>query len=123
VTGSPTGGVELTELVAGGWQLRPWPVAHADLDEVLAERYPPEQVDAERMARLDGWSRGDLLGFAVRDITTGASVAEGLVVVSPQGHASVAVRPRLDHLAAGVDGPVEDVVRRWVTGALGLTLT
>lgn len=122
MTGPPTAGVEPTELVAGSWQLRPWPVAHADLNDLVAERYPPGQVDAERTARLEGWRRGDLLGFAVREITSGASVAEALVVVTPQRHAAVVVRPRPGHLGSGLEGPVDDVVRRWAAGALGLTL-
>jgi hypothetical protein len=113
---------DLTELVAGPWQLRPWPAAHADLDGVLAEQYPPDRVAAERAARLEGWERGDLLGFAVREITTGTSVAEVLVLVTPGSHASIAVRTRPDHLGTRLDAAVEDVVRRWATGALGLTV-
>ena len=113
---------EPTELVAGVWQLRPWPAASADLDEVLAERYAPDDLPRERAARLEGWSRGDLLSFAVREATTGASVAEVLVLVSPDGHASIAVRTRLDQLGARIDPDVEDVVRRWATTGLGLTV-
>ena len=114
--------VEPTELVAGGWQLRPWPAAHADLDEVLAETYAPDFVAHEREARLQGWARGDLLSFAVREATTGASVAEVLVVVTPSRHASIAVRTRPDQLGTRVDAGIEDVVRRWAVGAVGLTL-
>ena len=116
-------GVELTELVAGAWQLRPWPAAHADLDELLGELGAASAVPVERAARLEGWERGDLLGFAVRESTTGESVAEVLVLVTPQRHASIAVRTRPDHLGTRVDGAVEDVVRRWATGALGLTVS
>jgi hypothetical protein len=123
MTGSSPGAVELTELVAGVWQLRPWPAAHADLDDVLVELGPADGIAAERVARLEGWARGDLLGFAVRDITTGASVAEVLVIVTPNRHASVAMRTRPAHLGARIDGAVEDVVRRWATGALGLTVS
>ena len=118
-----TQGIDLTELVAGHWQLRPWPAAHADLDVVLADLGAASEVPAERAARLEGWERGDLLGFAVREITTGESVAEVLVVVTPARHASIAVRTRPDHLGTRVDGAVEDVVRRWATGALGLTVS
>lgn len=114
--------VEPTELVAGPWQLRPWPAAYADLDDVLDELSSGSDRDAERAARLRGWERGDLLGFAVRDSTTGQSVAEVLVVVTPNRHASVAVRTRPDHLGSRLDAQVEDVVRRWATGALGLTV-
>jgi threonine aldolase len=111
--------VEPTELVAGAWQLRPWPVAHADLDEVLAERYPADAVAAAREARLTGWERGDLLGFAVRAATTGASVAEVLVAVTPEGRAAVDAWTRP---GAGLDADVTDVVGRWATGALGLAV-
>ena len=115
--------VEPTELVAGGWQLRPWPAAHADLDDVLAETYAADAVARERAARLEGWARGDLLSFAVREATTGASVAEVLVVVTPNRHASIAVRTRPDHLGSRVDEAIEEVVRRWAVGAVGLTLS
>ncbi len=111
--------VEPTELVAGAWQLRPWPVAHADLDDVLAERYPADAVPAERAVRLDGWQRGDLLGFAVRAATTGASVAEVLVAVAPDGRASVDAWARS---GTALDPDVADVVRRWAAGALGLVI-
>ena len=114
--------VEPTELVAGGWQLRPWPAAHADLDDVLAETYAADTVARERAARLEGWARGDLLSFAVREATTGASVAEVLVVVTPNRHASIAVRTRPDHLGTRVDAGIEDVVRRWAVEAVGLTV-
>jgi hypothetical protein len=117
-----TAPVEPTELVAGGWQLRPWPAANADLDDLLRGTYPAEEVPAERAARLEGWARGDLLGFAVRAATTGASVAEVLVVVTPQGHACVRTRPRAGLADVRRDADVEDVVRRWVVGALGLRL-
>jgi len=114
--------VEPTELVAGAWQLRPWPVAHADLDDVLSERYAADALPREREARLQGWGRGDLLSFAVREVTTGASVAEVLVVVTPSRHASVTVLARTDHLGSRLDADVEGVVRRWAVGALGLTV-
>lgn len=112
---------DLTELVAGRWQLRPWPAAHADLDEVLAEAYPAEEIVAQRAARLEGWWRGDLLGFAVREITTGTSVGEVLVVVAGD-RASVVARARREHLEPGLDATATDVVRRWAAGALGLTI-
>ena len=109
--------VELTELVAGPWQLRPWPAAYADLDEVLAEQgWHGAELLAERHARLDGWRHGDLLGFAVREITTGRSVAEVLVRVRA-GRASVTTTSRP---GATVAGEAADVVRRWAAAALGL---
>ena len=115
--------VEPTELVAGAWQLRPWPAAHADLDEVLAERYPdPARSTAERELRLHGWERGDLLGFAVREITTGACAAEVLVRVD--GHGAV-VEPWA-RVRGGATASSDDLdatraaVARWVGGALGL---
>ena len=111
--------VEPTELVAGAWQLRPWPTAHADLDDVLTERYAADAVGTERAARLAGWERGDLLGFAVRAATTGASVAEVLVAVTPDGRASVDAWARP---GADLDPDVTDTVRRWATGALGLVV-
>jgi hypothetical protein len=111
-------GVEPTELVAGAWQLRPWPAAYADLDEVLAERdLRGAALLAERQARLDGWARGDLLGFAVREITTGRAVGEVLARVDG-GRAEVVAVPR----TGGAPAPeAADAVRRWVVGALGLT--
>ncbi len=115
-------GPELTELVAGAWQLRPWPTAHADLDDVLAERYDAGEIGHEREARLAGWERGDLLSFAVREITTGASMAEVLVVVTPHRRASVSAWLRPDHDGERLTTEVQDVVRRWASGALGLSV-
>jgi len=117
---------DLTELVAGGWQLRPWPAAHADLDDLLAERFPAVDATAlarERVDRLEGWARGQRLGFAVREITTGASVAEVSVLVSADrlGSIDVWVRP-VSQLPAGV-WEAADVVRRWAVSGLGLTIT
>ena len=115
--------VEPTELVAGAWQLRPWPAAHADLDEVLAERYAePARRTAERESRLHGWERGDLLGFAVREITTGACAAEVLVRVD--GHGAVVepwarVRGTVTASSDDLDA-TRAAVARWVSGALGL---
>jgi hypothetical protein len=114
-------GVELTELVAGPWQLRPWPAAHADLDDVLAEWYDAPEVPAQRAARLDGWDRGDLLGFGVRESVTGACVAEVLVAVGRGSSAAVRTRLRLD--SRGVDVSVGDVVARWASAALGLQVS
>lgn len=111
---------DLTELVAGPWQLRPWPAAYADLHEVLAERYPDPAWDVQREARMGGWERGDLLGFAVREITGGSCVAEALVIVTPHGSASIAVWARPGQDATRIEPVVEDVVRRWTTRALGL---
>jgi hypothetical protein len=113
---------DLTELVAGPWQLRPWPAAYADLDEVLAERYPDPAWDVQREARMGGWERGDLLGFAVREITGGTCAAEVLVIVTRHGSASIGVWTRPDQVAARLEPEVTDVVRRWATGALELTL-
>lgn len=111
--------VEPTELVAGRWQLRPWPAASADLDDVLAALHPGADLAALRRARLEGWARGDLLGFAVREITTGAAEGEALVEVD-DGHARVQVHP-----LPGVGDPaladeVAAVLGRWAGGALGL---
>jgi hypothetical protein len=114
--------VEPTELVAGRWQLRPWPAADADLDAVLVERYSdPVRRAAERTARLDGWRRGDLLGFAVRDITTGACSAEVVVAIDREGArveawARPSAAPALSR--ADLEAPTAAVVR-WVHGALG----
>jgi hypothetical protein len=110
-------GVDPTELVAGAWQLRPWPAAYADLDDVLREQgFHGADLPLERQARLDGWSRGDLLGFAVRAITTGESVGE--VVVRVEGaSAAVEATPRM---GCSAQPEAADAVRRWVTGALGL---
>ena len=112
-------GVELTELVAGAWQLRPWPAAYADLDEVLAEQgHHGAELLAERHARLDGWHHGDVLGFAVREITTGRSVGEVVVRVE-DGAASLGSTPR----PGEAEQPeAVDAVRRWTVGALGLPL-
>lgn len=117
--------VEPTELVAGAWQLRPWPAAHADLDDVLAERYADPAVQAsEREARLAGWRRGDVLGFAVREITTGACAAE--VVVRVDDVASVEAWGRADGPVTASAADLEatrGAVVRWVRGALGLDVT
>jgi len=99
--------VEPTELVAGAWQLRPWPAAYADLDEVLAERYGVAG-SAERTRRLDGWDRGDVLGFAVREITTGRAAGE--VLLLPGG--GVDVWWRQGERASDVS----EVVTRWAGG-------
>lgn len=114
----PAGEVELTELVAGTWQLRPWPAAYADLDDLLAEQgHHGAELLAERHARLDGWRHGDVLGFAVREITTGRSVAEVVVRVDADGAAALECTPR----PGEADVPeAADVVRRWAAGALGL---
>jgi hypothetical protein len=113
-------GVDPTELVAGAWQLRPWPAAYADLDDVLLEQgLHGADLLAERHARLDGWRHGDLLGFAVRAITTGESVGE--VVVRVDGGTAVvaaAARP-----GCAPQPEAADAVRRWVAGALGLAVT
>ncbi len=118
--------VEPTELVAGAWQLRPWPAAHADLDDVLAERYDdPAQRAAERAARLQGWARGDLLGFAVREITTGACAAEVLVRIDADGTGAVEVHRRpgwaTEPGGAADVGSATAVVVRWAQAALGLS--
>jgi len=117
--------VEPTELVAGAWQLRPWPAAHADLDDVLAERYAdPAQRAAAREARLAGWQRGDLLGFAVREITTGACAAEVVVRVDA-GTASVEQWRRRSGAVKASDADLEAAsaaVARWLSGALGLAV-
>lgn len=120
---STIGGVEPTELVAGAWQLRPWPAAHADLDDLLAERYPVERRALEHERRVEGWVDGTHLGFAVREITTGASVAEVSVVVDAERHAAVTtwVRPGRD--ASDVAPAIDAAVRRWASGALGLTVS
>lgn len=111
--------VDPTELVAGAWQLRPWPAAYADLDDVLAEQgHGGAELLAERHARLDGWRHGDVLGFAVREITTGTSVGE--VVVRVDGdRAVVSATPRA---GAAATPEATEAVRRWVAGALGLDL-
>ena len=100
--------VEPTELVAGAWQLRPWPAAYADLDEVLVERYGVAGSD-ERSRRLDGWDRGEVLGFAVREITTGRAAGE--VLLRPDGGVDVWWR----HGERASD--VGEVVTRWAHGA------
>ena len=111
--------VDPTELVAGSWQLRPWPAAYADLDEVLAEQgFRGAALDAARRERLDGWRDGDVLGFAVREITTGRAAGE-VVLRIEQGEARVTAVSRPsgpDVRAAG------EVVRRWASGALGLSV-
>ena len=87
--------VDPTELVAGAWQLRPWPAAYADLDDVLAEQgLHGAALLAERHARLDGWRHGAMLGFAVREITTGASVGEVVVRLDTEQ-----VEHLIEHLA------------------------
>jgi hypothetical protein len=112
--------VEPTELVAGAWQLRPWPAAHADLDDLLAEQgHHGADLLAERHARLDGWRRGDLLGFAVREITTGRAVGEVVARVEG-GHAALVASARPGHEPAP---EATDVVRRWLSGALGVDIT
>jgi hypothetical protein len=113
--------VEPTELVAGGWQLRPWPAAHADLDDLLAERYDGPARLPERERRLGGWQDGTCLGFAVREITTGRSVGEVLaIVVADAARVEVWVRPGSD--PRSIAPTAGDAVRRWVSGALGLSL-
>ena len=117
--------VEPTELVAGAWQLRPWPAAHADLDDVLAERYDEAERAPEREARLQGWARGDLLGFAVREITTGACAAEVLVRIGADGTGAVEVHRRPGRASepggAADAGSATAVVVRWAQAALGLS--
>lgn len=114
--------VEPTELVAGRWALRPWPAAFADLDDRLAERYGSEQRADEHRRRIEGWARGTYLGFAVREITTGWSVAEVAVVMGHGREARVDSWVSPGHEPTDVAPAVEAVVRRWATGALGLTL-
>ena len=110
---------ELTELVAGPWQLRPWPAAYADLDDVLAEQgFHGADLLAERHARLDGWRRGDLLGFAVREITSGRSVGE-VLVRTVEGESTLTGTARSGEPEAP---EALAAVRRWAVGALGLTL-
>lgn len=111
-------GVEPTELVAGAWQLRPWPSAHADLDQVLAERYGVDERAAQRARRLEGWVTGELLCFAVREITTGASVAESAVVREAGAPVRFETWARPSHDATSITSVVEAVVRRWAAGAL-----
>jgi hypothetical protein len=112
-------GVDPTELVAGAWQLRPWPAAYADLDELLAEQgFHGADLLAERHARLDGWRVGDLLGFSVREITTGRSAGEVVVrVVGDRAEVHVVPRPGQAPLPEAADA-----VRRWAVAALGLTV-
>lgn len=113
-------GVDPTELVAGTWQLRPWPAAYADLDDVLLEHgFHGADLLAERHARLDGWRNGDLLGFAVREITTGESVGE-VVVRIEEGTAAVEATARA---GCAPQPEAADAVRRWVAGALGLPVS
>jgi hypothetical protein len=111
--------------VAGAWQLRPWPAADADLDDVLAERYDEADRAAEREARLQGWARGDLLAFAVREITTGACVAEVLVRISGDGTGAIEVHrrpwPAVEPGGAADVDSATAVVVRWAQAALGLS--
>ena len=118
---SALGSVDPTELVAGAWQLRPWPAAYADLDDLLAERYPAEQRALERERRVEGWVNGTHLGFAVREITTGASVAEVTVLVHDERLATVAVWVRPSQDPTVIAPAVGAAARRWASGALGLT--
>ncbi len=115
-----TSPVEPTELVAGAWQLRPWPAAYADLDDLLSARYGAP-TDAERARRLGGWEAGDVLGFAVRDIATGAAQGEVLLLVTGPRVAAVDAWP-----ASPLDGAREagrEAVTRWATAALGLDVS
>ncbi|CAB5037588.1 unannotated protein [freshwater metagenome] len=121
----PSTRFDLTELVAGSWQLRPWPTAHADLEDLLAERFAAADASTralEREARLEGWARGHLLGFAVREITTGASIAEVSVIVSEEDLASIDLWVRPGVTAAADITQAAEVVRRWAVGGLGLAL-
>lgn len=111
--------VDPTELVAGSWQLRPWPAAYADLDELLTEQgFRGAALEVARGERLGGWQAGDVLGFAVREITTGRAAGEVVLRVSP-GEARVRIAGR----PGGPDlQEAGDVARRWAVGALGLAI-
>jgi threonine aldolase len=111
--------LEPTELVAGAWQLRPWPAAYADLDVVLAERYADPVVrSVERDARLDGWRGGDRPAFAVREITTGRCAGEVVVLLEPAG-ALVEAWARSEGATPDLDAVVS-AVRRWIAATLSV---
>jgi len=128
---------EPVEIAAGAYQLRPWPVANADLDEVLADfcldptaragiaafQGPLEEtVAALRVNRLTGWETGDYLGWGIREATTGRCVGEVTLIKPDLKHQVVMIgyATRSADRGRGVMSSAVPAACRWGFEGLGM---
>ncbi len=128
---------EPVEIAAGPYQLRPWPVAHADLDELLIEFCGDDDTKAGRPAfqgplgetvtglrefRLTGWETGLDLGWGIRDATTGRCLGEVTLIHTDliRQVAEIGYATRPGDRGQGVMSLAVPAAYRWGFEGLGL---